>query len=153
MHKMNRPWGSGSCHHLICLILLIGASPLARASNPSDDKQSPPVAVVDGDSGPCSVEMTVTDVKGKPVYGAKIHVEVTSGFLGLHQTYLEVQTNADGHAKFIGLPENMDEVLYFHASKDDLKGTAFDSTARHCHGKHFIVLHKPRHPIPQEGGS
>jgi hypothetical protein len=149
MNFGNRPErGSSQCHY-ICLLLVIIASSLASGTTPSDPQASPAVAIVDGEAGPCSVEMTVTDVKGNPVAGAKIHVEVNHGFLGLHQTYLEVQTNVEGQGKFIGLPENMDEVLYFHASKDDMRGTAFDSTAKHCHAKHFIVLHKRRHPNSQ----
>ena len=122
----------------VCLTLaaLFSGGALAQISPPHN------VPAVDAEAGPCSVEMTVTDLKGKPIYGATIRVHISHGFLGMRKTDLEIGTNVDGKAKFVGLPENLDEVLYFHASKGGRKGVAVANPAKNCHAKHFIVLHK-----------
>ncbi len=98
--------------------------------------------------------MTVTDLKGKPVYGATIRVHFSYGFLGLHKTDLKIGTNMDGKARFVGLPDDLDEALYFRASKGKSRGAAFDNPAKHCHAKHYIVLHKrgsSKPPIESSG--
>jgi hypothetical protein len=117
---------------------LLGALSRAEAQNPHQ------VPVVDAEAGPCSVEMTVTDFAGKPVYAATIRVHISHGFLGTSKTDLQIGTNVDGKARFVGLPENLDEGLYFRAAKGRSKGTAFYNPAKKCHAKHFIVLHKRR---------
>lgn len=81
------------------------------------------------------------DGKGEPVYAATIRVHIAHGFLGVRKTDLEVGTNVDGKANFVGLPEDLDKALYFRASKDGSKGTAFANPKKNCHSKHFIVLH------------
>src|SRR5919109_183386 len=93
---------------LICSLLLViiclpeGRLPGAQAQ--TDQKAAATVAVVDGGAGACSVEFTVTDPSGKPVYAAQINVHVAYGFMGLHKRDLTVYTNWEGKAKFAGLP-------------------------------------------------
>ena len=115
------------------------------ASGTADSKPAKPqnIPVIDAEAGPCSVLMTVTDLRGKPVYAATIRVHISHGFLGLRKTDLEIGTNVDGKAKFVGLPEESDEVLYFHAIKGRQKGTAIYLPARNCDANHFVVLSRP----------
>jgi hypothetical protein len=84
--------------------------------------------------------MTVTDGASKPVYAATIRVHISHGFLRMRKTDLEIGTNVDGKAKFAGLPQRSDNLLYFRASKGQQKGVAVHSTAKNCDAQQLIVL-------------
>ena len=100
-----------------------------------------PVPVVDGESGTCSVELTAIQGAGAPVFGATIQVHVEYGFLNLRRLDLEVITNADGRARFEGLPDDTDGVLYFEASKQqELRGVAVYYPPSECHGHHYLFM-------------
>jgi hypothetical protein len=71
-----------------------------------------PVPIVDGEAGPCSVELIALDSNGKPVYGAIITVHIEFGFLGLKELDLQVTTNSDGIARFVGLPDETGRILF-----------------------------------------
>jgi hypothetical protein len=43
-------------------------------------------------------------------------------------------------ARFDGLPENPDGVLFFRAEQGRLRGFAFYDPSQECHGRHAIVL-------------
>ena len=101
-----------------------------------------PVPVVDGDSGPCSVEFTALDGDGKPVYNAEITVHIEYGFLGLKELDLRVTTNLDGVARFRGLPEDSDGAFFFEAFTDSLRGVAVYDPDQECHGRHHIYMAK-----------
>jgi len=94
--------------------------------------------VIDGEAGPCSVEFTVKTATGKPVYAANIRVHIEYGFLGMRKLDLQVGTNSDGQARFIGLPD--DTSCFFRASKGILKGVASFNPEKNCHARHTIVL-------------
>jgi hypothetical protein len=103
------------------------------------------VPVMDGGAGPCSVQFTVTDAKGNPVYAALIDVHIVYGFAGVRRLDLEAGTNSDGKVKFIGLPSKVRRPpLEFRASKDQWTGTATYDPAVECHGQHDIILDKPK---------
>ena len=102
------------------------------------------VPVIDGGIGPCSADFVVTDPVGKPVYDAKIRVHIAYRFAGAHKLDLEVGTNADGKARFEGLPEKTRRGLSFQASHEDLEGTAFVDTAQTCKAQLTITLQKKR---------
>jgi hypothetical protein len=87
--------------------------------------------------------MTVTDESGKPVYGATVHIQIAYGFMGVRKADLDVGTNIDGKARFVGLPNKFDKGLQFKASKGDKEGTAAGNPATNCHAKHYIVIRKP----------
>ena len=56
--------------------------------------------------------LQVTDLSGKPLYNAKIHVQIRYGFLGLRKLDLETGTNADGKANSTTfLPRNRSSVV------------------------------------------
>src|SRR5450432_2193488 len=75
------------------------------------------VSVVDGNIGSCSVDFTVNDEAGSPVYAAKIKVHIAYGFMYARKLDLEVGTNSDGKASLTGLPGRVKNGLYFEASE------------------------------------
>ena len=60
-----------------------------------------------GELGPCTADFTITHSADKPIYNAKIHVAIAYGFMSKRKTDLEVGTNADGKARFEGLPDKV----------------------------------------------
>ncbi len=59
---------------------------------------------MDGAAGPCSLELIVNGIDGKPAYAAIIKVHIAYGFAGIRRLDLEAGTNSDGKVKFTGLP-------------------------------------------------
>jgi hypothetical protein len=100
------------------------------------------VAEVDAGLGPCSADFVVTDAAGAPLYAAHVRVHITYGFMSLHKFDLDAGTNADGKARFIGLPENSKTGFFFHASDGDRQGSAFDNPSKTCKAQFTIVLRK-----------
>jgi len=93
------------------------------------------VPVMDGEAGPCSVAFTVTDVKGTPLYDARIRVHIEYGFAGVRRLDLEAATNIDGKTQFKGLPQKVKgAILNFNAVKDKLVGSATYDPAKNCGG-------------------
>lgn len=106
------------------------AQQATQAQQAADAKQVP---VVDGGAGSCSVEFTVTDGKGHPIYAANIKVHVAYGFMGSHRLDLQVGTNFDGKARFTGLPLKVKGgTLYFQASQGKKIGSAFYDPTQNC---------------------
>ncbi len=123
------------------LWLLATLCPLAVAqSHTTPDPKSVPV--VDGGIGPCSADFTVNDANNAPVYAAKIIVHIAYGFMNVRKLDLEVGTNAEGKARFTGLPNRVKQGLYFHASEGDREGEAFDDPASNCKAQFTITLRK-----------
>lgn len=123
---------------LLVLAVVFVALP-AGAQAGADPKTVP---VIDGGIGPCSVDFTVTGPNGAPVYDAKIRVHIAYGFGSFHKLDLQVGTNAGGKARFEGLPEKLKRGLNFHASHEDLEGSAFVDPAATCKAQLTIVLQK-----------
>ena len=130
-------------------ILVVGATLLfaAQAQQPAQPQQADDIPVTDGGSGPCSVEITVTDSDAKPVYAARIDVHMAYGFAGAHKLDMGVYTNAQGKARFTGLPAKVRKPpIEFRAKKDDLIGMATVDPVAECQAKHDIVLAKEKAP-------
>jgi len=123
----------------LILGLLLVPSLEAQSSSSADPKSVP---VIDGAIGPCSADFTITDAAGAPVYAASIRVHIAYGFLNAHKLDLEVGTNADGKARFIGLPEKLKQGLIFQASEGKREGSAFDDTGKTCKANFTIALKK-----------
>jgi hypothetical protein len=100
------------------------------------------VATVDAGLGSCTADFVINDDAGKPVYGANIRVHIAYGFGGFHKFDLQVGTNADGKARFIGLPEHPRQGLYFHATEGERQGDAFDNPENNCKAQFTVVLRK-----------
>jgi hypothetical protein len=90
--------------------------------------------------GPCSVDFTVTDPSFKPVRDAKVRVRISYGFMGVRRLDLEVGTNVDGKARFVGLPNNLKRALYFYAEQGKLRGTSVNDAALKCKASHILTM-------------
>jgi hypothetical protein len=134
--------------YFLCCLLLLAApvGPLATAQSRAEQQAAAEkVPLMDGEAGPCSLQLTVTDPDGKPVYAATIKVHMAYGFGGIRRLDLEAGTNADGKAKFVGLPTRVRRPpLEFKASKDQLTGVATYDPAGECQAQHDIRLDKPK---------
>ncbi|MFZ0317543.1 MAG: hypothetical protein WAL56_00330 [Candidatus Sulfotelmatobacter sp.] len=117
----------------------------SQAAPPVGSKPDPKtIAEVDAGIGPCTADFTITDDAGQPVYAANIRVHIAYGFMNLHKFDLQVGTNADGKARFIGLPETTKQGLFFRASESDRQGSAFDDPSKTCKTQFTVVLRKNR---------
>jgi hypothetical protein len=126
---------------ILASLVITLSSGLAQApSTPPVDPKTVPV--IDGGLGPCSADFTVTDSAGAPVYDAKIRVHIAYRFMSMHKLDLEVGTNADGKARFTGLPDRTKRGLDFHATKGEQTGDAFDDPAKTCKAEFTITLQK-----------
>jgi hypothetical protein len=126
----------------LAAILVLGAfGTPARAADDAKD-QSKTVPVIDGGIGPCTADFTITDADGKPLYDAKIRVHIAYRFLNAHKLDLEVGTNADGKARFTGLPDKIKHGINFYATQGDLQAEAFDDPASNCKATFPLTLHK-----------
>lgn len=126
---------------VVMFLLAVSALASSQTKGPqaADSKTIP---VVDGGVGPCSADFTVTDAAGAPVYAAKIKVHVAYGFMNVRKLDLEVGTNAEGKARFAGLPDRIKHGLYFYASEGDRAGEVFDDPANTCKAQFTIPLQK-----------
>ncbi len=119
----------------------------AQAQQPAQPQQADDIPATDAQSGPCSIELTVTDADAKPVYAARIDYHAAYGFMGTHKLDMAVYTNAQGKARFTGIPAKVkNPPIEFHAKKDDLIGVATMDPATECQAKHDIVLAKAKPP-------
>lgn len=122
---------------------------VAQAQQPSQAQKPDDIPVTDGTSGPCSIEFSVTDSDGKPVYAARIDVHLAYGAFGAHKLDMGVYTNAQGKARFTGIPAKVRKPpVEFNAKKDDLVGVATMDPATECQAKHDIVMAKAKPPTP-----
>jgi hypothetical protein len=125
---------------LLALAVALTIPLASQTSSPQPDSKTVPV--IDGGIGPCSADLTITDAAGAPVYAAKISVHIAYGFMNVRKLDLEVSTNADGKARFTGLPDRLKHGLYFRASEGDRSGEAFDDPANTCKTQFTIALRK-----------
>jgi hypothetical protein len=135
--------------HLIlaCAFLVLSATLAiaAQSQQPAQPQQPDDIPVTDGTSGPCSIEFSVTDSDGKPVYAARIDVHLAYGAFGAHKLDMGVYTNAQGKAKFTGIPAKVKKPpIEFNAKKDDLVGVATMDPVTECQAKHDIVMDKKK---------
>lgn len=114
--------------------------PIAQQTDQKPDPKS--VAEVDAGLGSCTADFVINDDAGKPVYAANIRVHIAYGFMGFHKLDLTVGTNADGKARFVGLPESSKLGLFFRASDGSREGSAFDDPSKTCKTQFTIVLRK-----------
>ena len=124
--------------------LALAATGFSQSTAPAPDPKAVPV--IDGGIGPCSADFTITDSAATPVYAAKVKVHIAYGTLSVRKLDLEVGTNIDGKARFIGLPNRIKHGVYFHASEGDRSGEAFDDPANTCKAQFTIALQKKSTP-------
>jgi hypothetical protein len=132
---------------LACAFVILGLTLAlaAQAQQPAPSPKPDDIPVTDGTSGPCSIEFSVTDSDGKPVYAARIDVHLAYGAFGAHKLDMGVYTNAQGKAKFTGIPIKVRKPpVEFNAKKDDLVGVAAMDPLTECQAKHDIVMDKKK---------
>jgi hypothetical protein len=98
------------------------------------------VPIAKGGAGPCSADFVVTDASHKPIYDAKIRILIKYGFMGSRKLDLEVGTNADGKARFEGLPQKIKPPAEFTIRRADLSSTVPYNPAADCHPRHDVTL-------------
>lgn len=123
---------------LAVLALALSAPIYCQTAAPAPDPKAVPS--IDGGIGPCTADFTVTDSAGAPVYAAKINVHIAYGFMNIRKLDLELGTNADGKARFTGLPDRLKHGLSFRASEGARTGEAFDDPANTCKAQFTITL-------------
>ena len=129
-------------------ILVVLGSILASVCMAQTDpppREAKTVSEVDAGLGPCTADFIVTNDGSKPVYAASVRVHITYGFMNLHKFDLEVGTNSEGKARFIGLPQNSKQGFFFRASEGNREGSAFDDPSKTCKAQFTIVL-RPKPP-------
>jgi hypothetical protein len=127
-----------SCRYLFFGVAIFLSIVSPQAQQTPDPHQVP---VMDGEAGPCSVAFTVTDVKGTPVYDARIKVHIAYGFAGVRKLDLEAATNVDGKTQFKGLPEKVKGgTLIFRASQGKRDGSAIYDPAKNCSGQQNSIV-------------
>jgi hypothetical protein len=128
-------------HLAISLIFLAAVFPLNAQVQPAPQLQDVPV--IDGEAGPCSVELTVLGEDGAPVFSAQVNVHIAYGFHGLHKLDLSAYTNAQGKTRFKGLPARAYKPpVEFRAIKDALTATFAYNPETECDARHEIVVKK-----------
>ncbi|MGA8621863.1 MAG: carboxypeptidase-like regulatory domain-containing protein [Candidatus Sulfotelmatobacter sp.] len=121
---------------------LLSAPALQAQTTPPPDPKAVPV--IDGAIGPCSADFTVSDNTGAPIYDATIQVHVAYGFLSAYKLDLQVGTNADGKARFTGLPAKTKRGLFFSASKGSREASVFYDPAKTCKAQFTVVLEEKK---------
>jgi len=129
----------GLARHLsVVALLTVVASISSHAQQAPDPHQVP---VMDGEAGPCAISFTVTDIKGAPVYDARIRVHIAYGLMGVRRLDLEAATNVDGKTQFKGLPEKVKGgTLMFRAVRGKLEGSATYDPAKNCSGQQSSIV-------------
>jgi hypothetical protein len=132
---------------VLLLVILALVTPGFAAQTSQDAKPDVKVdpktiPVIDGGAGSCSAEFTVNDSAGAPVYDAKIRVHIDYRWAGFHKLDLEVGTNTDGKARFVGIPAKTKRGLTYYATKGDQEGSAFINPASSCKAQTTITLAK-----------
>jgi|SRR5579872_240664 len=131
-----------STRTLTLLVVALSIAAFSQSTTTSAAADPKSVPVVEGGIGTCSADFTVTDANGAPVYAAKIKVHIAYGFMYLRKLDLEVGTNADGKARFTGIPDRVKHGLYFEASEGDRTAEAFDDPSTTCKNQFTVVLRK-----------
>ncbi|MFZ0733427.1 MAG: hypothetical protein WAM79_13955 [Candidatus Sulfotelmatobacter sp.] len=121
-------------------VLLVAALFVPMSSIQAQQPDPHSVPVVDAGVGPCTADFTITDSDGKPVYAAQITVRVRYGHF--HRMDLEVGSNVDGKARFIGLPDHPKSGLFFQATAGDRTGSAFDDPSTNCKAQFPVTVRK-----------
>ncbi|HET7748699.1 MAG TPA: hypothetical protein VFK81_04915 [Terriglobales bacterium] len=148
---------------LVVLMVVCFAGWLSAAQNSSSPKQnnsadqknaqsnpSEKVPEISGNLGGCSVEIHVIDSAGKPVYGAQVSVHIRYGFGGFHRLDLQIGTNTDGLARFVGLTERARMPLSFYADYHGRETVVPVDLRQNCHQKQDAAIPDKPAPPPQD---
>jgi len=145
---------------LVVLMAVVVFGCACAAQNSASQKQNGPecsqksaepgasekVPEINGNLGACSVEIRVIDSAGKPVYASQVFVHIRYGFGGFHRLDLQIGTNADGLARFVGLSERARMPLSFYADYHGRETVVPVDLRQNCHQKQDATI--PDKPAP-----
>lgn len=114
----------------------------ARSQKPASQSQTAPSAQnkIDGGVGACTADFTVRDGENKPIYNAKISVELRYGFMNMRKNDLQIGTDSDGKAQFTGLPNFPKKPLDFHIKTGTVAKTVTDDPEAKCNASFDVVF-------------
>jgi hypothetical protein len=143
---------------VVLMAVLVLAALCAAQNNPpqkenNDQKASSSeqkVPEISGNLGGCSVEIRVIDSAGKPVYSAQVSVHIRYGFGGFHRLDLQIGTNSEGRARFVGLSERARMPLSFYADYQGRETVVPVDLRNNCHQKQDAAIPDKPSPPPQE---
>lgn len=102
------------------------------------------VPMVSAGLGPCTADFTVTDSQSKPLYDAKIHVTIVYGFMNKRRQDLDIGTNADGKARFEGLPDRLKKKpLEYKVQSGAEKKSVEQDPETNCHASFDVTMAAP----------
>ncbi len=125
---------------IVIAIVLVALAAFAQAPA----SQTPPAAAneISADLGSCSADFKVTDLPGKPIYNAKITVQIKYGFMGKRKLDLEARTDANGKVKFVKMPAEARRPITFKiASGENTAEVSYDP-ATTCDATYVVPLGK-----------
>lgn len=125
---------------LLFILLLLLGSVGAQNEPKSAPEHGNAVPAIDAEMGDCTADFRVTDTKQRPLYRAKLSTQIRHGFGGFRKLDLEVSTNVDGEARFIGLPEKTREPLAVTADYEGRSTTVIVSPIQKCHGTYNAIV-------------
>jgi len=121
-----------------------------NAQKDSQASAAQKVPEISGNLGGCSVEIRVIDSAGKSVYNAQVSVHIRYGFGGFHRLDLQIGTNTDGLARFVGLSERARMPLSFYADYQGRETVVPVDLRNNCHQKQDAAIPDKPAPPPQE---
>ena len=99
------------------------------------------VPQVNANLGACSADFTVSQSLNKPLYNAQISVSIAYGFLGMKKMDLQIGTNNEGKARFVGLPAKVhDPPLKFVVKHNGRTKTVDYWPEVRCQAQYSVIM-------------
>jgi len=98
------------------------------------------VPMLDGAIGPCSAEFHVVGGDNKPLYLVQVHTLIKYGAFGIKKLDLQISTNADGKAKFTGLPDVNKRPIFFDLKQGQKVAQRAFEPGTDCHPVFEVIL-------------
>ncbi len=112
------------------------------AQTPAPQNPPAPANEISADLGPCSAQFKVTDLAGKPIYNAKIAVQIKYGFMAKRKLDLEAATDANGKVKFVKMPGEARRPITFRISFGQETAEIGFDPATTCDANYVVPLGK-----------
>ncbi len=125
---------------VFALIALLAT--FASAQEAPKPAATQPPTEISADLGTCRVDFKVTNLKGKPIYNAKIKTTIRYGFLGKRKLSLEAATNSDGRLRFVKMPNQVRDPVEFEATYGDDTTTVVWDPGNDCSAEYPVMLGK-----------
>ncbi len=114
----------------------------ALGQTPAPQTPPAPPNEISADLGPCSADFKVTDLAGKPIYSAKITVQIKYGFMAKRKLDLEAATDANGKIKFLKMPGEARRPITFKISFGQETAEIGFDPATNCDPTYVVPLGK-----------